>query len=425
MSNIDHKTDAAKRGSAALIQVGVSIPQIYPHIPVRHAGGAVMNYPASSQVVLHQHKIHTYFNSTTSTQNVLGSSGFVDVRLPAQALQVITGVTLELKLSNDTELPITLPANSFTLLDRVEILAEGGNQVIARFESSALMFPFRFVDALSYERFARGFESPGPLGPGETRSIYLPILQHPLASNHVYGGSISSDMYVRCWFRGTTGISSFNPQASPEQDSANSSIPTLKSLNVVVAQDYVDADARRSLQVRAKKERLDFRFQRPGYQSMTEHLAPGQRYSWQLTAIHGLVSELIILIRDPTNKPGSFYTRPIASVELLDSSGTSVLGGGALPMGLLQQDMASKQTSRALDFPNGGPPVVLEFGSARDDLSHGTISGYLPMNGSYQLAITTGVGPFAFNADTYEIIVYYNAAACLSIEKGQISVRPS
>ena len=100
MSSINHKSDAAKRGQAAMIQIGVSIPKIYPHVQVRHAGGAVMNYPASSQVVLHQNKIHTYFNSTTSTQNVLGSSGFVDVRLPAQALQVITGVTLELKLSN-------------------------------------------------------------------------------------------------------------------------------------------------------------------------------------------------------------------------------------------------------------------------------------------------------------------------------------
>ena len=88
-----------------------------------------MNYPASSQVVLHQNKIHTYFNSTTSTQNVLGSSGFVDVRLPAQALQVITGVTLELKISNDTSFPITMPANAYTLFDRVEILAEGHRQI--------------------------------------------------------------------------------------------------------------------------------------------------------------------------------------------------------------------------------------------------------------------------------------------------------
>ena len=73
-------------------------------------------------------------------------------------LQVITGVTLELKLSNDTSFPIGLPANAYPLLDRVEVLAEGGNQVIARYESSALLFPFRHIDALSYERYALGFE---------------------------------------------------------------------------------------------------------------------------------------------------------------------------------------------------------------------------------------------------------------------------
>ena len=422
MSSINHKIDAGKRGQAALIQVGVSIPKIYPHIQVRHAGGTVMNYPASSQVVLHQNKIHTYFNSTTSTQNVLGSSGFVDVRLPAQALQVITGVTLELKLSNDTAFPIVLPSNAYTLLDRVEVLAEGGNQVIARYESSALMFPFRHIDSLSYERYALGFESKSELGPGQERSLYLPILAHPLATNHVYGGSIKSDMYVRVWFRGTTALISFNPAQSPELEYANSSIPTLKSLNVVISQDHVDDEARRSLQSRALKERLDFRFQRPGFQSMTEQLNPNQRYSWQLTAIHGLVSELIIMIRDPSASPGAFYSKTPASVELMDSSGSSVLGGGALPWGLLQMDMASKQSSRALEFIGGGDPVVIEFGSARDDLQHGTISGYVPMNGSYQLALTTEA---SLDAGTYEIVVYYNAAACMSIENGQITVRPS
>jgi hypothetical protein len=375
-----------------------------------------MNYPASSQVVLHQHKIHTYFNSTTSTQNVLGSSGFVDVRLPAQALQVITGVTLELKLSNDTPHSIVLPANGFTLLDRVEILAEGGNQVIARFESSALMFPFRHVNSLSYERYALGFESSVALAAGREKTLYLPILQHPLSTNHIYGGAIKSDMYIRCWFRGTTALPSFNPGASPENNDANSSIPTLKSLNVVVTQDHVDED-------RAQKERLDFRFQRPGYQSMTETLGPHQRYSWQLTAIHGLVSELVIVIRLPSMMPGAFYTKTPASIELLDSAGTSVLGGGALPFGMLQLDMASKQTSRAMNAPGSGwSPIVLEFGSARDDMSHGTISGYLPMNGSYQLAITTDG---TFMNTTYIIDVYYNAAAALSIENGQVSIRPS
>ena len=358
----------------------------------------------------------------------MGSSGFVDVRLPAQALQVITGVTLELKLSNDTPHTIAMPPNAYTMLDRVEVLAEGGNQVIARYESSALMFPFRHIDALSYERYAHGFESagigvlPGYLVAAEERSLYLPILAHPLATNHVYGGAIKSDMYVRVWFRGTTAFPSFQPSVSPETQAANSSIPTLKSLNVVISQDHVDDEARRSLQSRALKERLDFRFQRPGYQSMTEQLNPSQRYSWQLTAIHGLVSELIIMIRDPSSQPGGFYTRGASSVELLDSSGTSVLGGGALPLGLLEMDMASRQSSRALVF-NGSPnPIVLEFGSARDDLQHGTISGYVPMNGSYQLALTTDAD---LTAGVYEIVVYYLAAACMSIENGQISVRPS
>ena len=133
------------------------------------------------------------------------------------------------------------------------------------------------------------------------------------------------------------------------------------------------------------------------------------------------MSELIIVIRNPSSQPGAFYTRRLASVELLDSSGSSVLGGGALPFGLLHMDMASRQASRALVW-GSAMPIVLEFGSARDDLSHGTISGYVPMNGSYQLALTTDS---EFSAGTHEIVVYYNAAAALSIENGQVSIRPS
>ena len=88
----------------------------------------------------------------------------------------------------------------------------------------------------------------------------------------------------------------------------------------------------------------------------------------------------------------------------------------------MQMDMASKQSSRALDWVGSADPVVIEFGSARDDLQHGTISGYVPMNGSYQLALTTNAN---LDAKVYEIVVYYNAAACMSIEGGQISIRPS
>ena len=93
---------AKKRGSAALAHVGVALQKIYPHSRVTHSDGQSLNYPNSSQLVLHQNEEDRYFQATTGTADALKQASFVDVRLPAGSLQLVKGMTLELKILNNT-----------------------------------------------------------------------------------------------------------------------------------------------------------------------------------------------------------------------------------------------------------------------------------------------------------------------------------
>jgi hypothetical protein len=144
-----------------------------------------------------------------------------------------------------------------------------------------------------------------------------------------------------------------------------------------------------------------------------------------LTAVTGVVSEMIVTIR-PANSSGAnaYDFKPYASYELLDSAGSSLLGG--MPVTLSYQKHvvdASRQTSGAIDYLSGTSyPIIVEFGSAKTDLLNNTITGYVPLTGQERLVITTNPN---LPATSYEIRVEYLSACRLNINQGKISVLPS
>ena len=73
-------------------------------------------------------------------------------------------------------------------------------------------------------------------------------------------------------------------------------------------------------------------------------------------------------------------------------------------------------------WPREDNVVVAEFGDSRAALEHGVITGYVPMDGSFQLAIAT---PSTFPAGDYEVRVEVLSAARLNINRGVVSVYPS
>ena len=149
-------------------------------------------------------------------------------------------------------------------------------------------------------------------------------------------------------------------------------------------------------------------------------MGPSQRYQWALTACLGLISELIITV---TNAAGGLFK--VASYELLDGAGSSVIGGGAVKSEYaIFVKGARKHQSRSLSamslpWAKEERSIILEFGSSRDNAEAGVITGYVPMDGSYQLALTTGADLLQRD---YEVVIHYLSAARLNVNRGVISV---
>jgi len=415
--SVDHLASAAKRGPSALDHVGVSVPVLYPHVAKKMSHGST-NFPAGSQVVLHQHETHTTFPASTSIENILSSGGFVDIRIPAGAARAMTGITIHLQIENHDGIQVFLPAYTQFLFDRVEALADGGNNLIARWEPEQLLHPFRHVSqqALAHS-WNPGFHNEGVLPVGGVVDRFIPLLSHPFVTSHVHGGALRSDSYIRLWFKGASAIF-FGPIGEHTP-------PTLKLAEIIVsANNMAPQDNMRLLKDYSMAPR-DYRFGRPGLQSFTGSLHPSQRYEWQLSAVQGLVTEMIVNIR-PSFASGSnaYAYKTFFSYELIDGSGANVLGGGPTTMTFQKSVIeARKQYTGVIDsLGEAHSTAVIEFGDARADMNHGTLSGYLAMDGTFRLALTMDSDLVTGN---YEVRVYYLSAAKMTIAGGNVRVSPS
>jgi hypothetical protein len=418
MSGLDHHKQNQKRGPAALAHTGIAIPELYPHRKVRHAHGETLNYPVSSQTVLHKTTTHTVYQTTSSTENSLASGGFCDIRIPAGSLQVVKQWTIALEVENKTAGALHMPVIPY-LFDRVEVLAEGGNVQIARWEPMHLYAPFRHVEGTTWDLNYKGALIPAPmtLNGGDRGTYYVPILGDVFARNEAYLGHLKSDLYIRVWFVGASRFPS------------SLYIPTLTALSCIVEQDLYAPHDRMQLHERAVSSSIDYRFGRPNFQSIIENLAPSTRYSFALTAVQGVVSELIVSIRYANSNGFAAYSfRGWSSYELLDGSGASLTGG--MPITYAYQRTivdAARQSSGALDALGAGlvgatAPLIIEFGNAKADLMTGTLTGYVPFSGQERLVITTDA---SLVAGSYEVRIEYLSVARVNVDRGRISVLPS
>jgi hypothetical protein len=253
---------------------------------------------------------------------------------------------------------------------------------------------------------------------GVKSNYFVPILGDCFARNEAYLGHLRSDLYFRIWF---VGASRF----------PNTNIPTLNSLSVIVEQDMYAPQERAQLHERAISQSIDYRFGRPGFQSIIETLAPSTRYSFVLTAVQGVVTELIVTIRPANTGWFNVYAfKSWASYELLDGSGSSLTGGMPITADYQRTIVdASRQSSGAIDtliaaagLGRSSNPIVAEFGDAKTDFAHGTLTGYIPFTGQERLIITTDD---TIGAGSYEIRVEYLSVARVNLDRGKVSVYPS
>ena len=143
-----------------------------------------------------------------------------------------------------------------------------------------------------------------------------------------------------------------------------------------------------------------------------------------LTAVLGLVSEVIVTVVNIINNSPT----KVASYELLDSTGSSIIGGSAI-----RSDYAifvkgsRRQQSRSLaassiPWTKEERSIIIEFGDSKANAEAGVLTGFVPFSGSEQLALST---PADFAPGDYEVVIHYLAAARLNVNRGVVSVFPS
>ena len=118
----------------------------------------------------------------------------------------------------------------------------------------------------------------------------------------------------------------------------------------------------------------------------------------------------------------------MAAYEILDGSGANVNGGGPIASDYVLLVKGSRKAhSRSLDAnllysPKEKRVIFVEFGDSKSNMEAGVVTGYLPADGSLQLALPT---PANLTAGDYEIRVEFLTCARLNINRGVISVYPS
>ena len=413
---MDFRSRAAARGSGATSHTGVSInpKSLYPHTTVQHADGMRVSFPQSSQLILHQAQEDKVFNSSTSVSGILASSGYADIRCAAASLEVWKGACLEMVIANNSgaacisaQGPTIAPAQ--LLIDRVELYAEGGSQLLSRMEGyqSLYLSDYRHLDPVASTFLRNACDMGVSIAANSSTTVYVPLLFTAL--NNQFIGHYKGDIICRVWFRG------------PSAWATAVVIPTLSSLNLYVQQDRLGRAEYQALMDRGRSNVLDIRYQRPGYQALTDNLVANGRSQYMLSAVHGLVTTMMISIRlaSATGSALTTFVLP-ARLELLDSSGANILGGTSLPAEYIRWVKAAGNSSNP-DTEVG--PLFLDFTSSiRATLENGTLGGYIPFDGSSQLVV---VMPPGIASASYEIRVDFMSACRLRVAHGSCEVLPS
>ena len=410
---MNHQARASARGTGALSHSGVSYKgTLYPHTSVTTSDGQKVNYPNSSQLVLHQNQETKVFNSATSVSGILASSGYADIRIAAGSLQVWRGASLELIITNSSgaacvsaQGPSLAPAQ--LLIDRVEIYAENGAMLLSRSEGYQALYlnNYRHLDPHAAAMLKSACDMGVSVPANSSTTVYVPLLFTPMEGQFI--GHWRGDQIVRVWFRG------------PSAWATAVVIPTLTSMNLYVQQDHLGRAEYQALMDRGRSSILDLRYNRAGYQVATDNLVAGGRTQYLLSGVHGLVTTIMVTIR-LASATGSGLTTFIegARLEILDSSGATLTN--SLPAEYLRWVVASSNSSNS--STEVGPLFIDFTSSIRASLEHGSLPGYVPFSGSEQLVVTM---PAGIASASYEVRVDFMAICRLRTAYGQCEVLPS
>jgi len=396
----------------------VSTHTLYPTL----ADGSL----ASQQLVISQSNQTVFYNANTASENALKAPGFIDFRVCGA--QPITRATLAMTMLNDTGVEMQLygPYNPVFYMQRVEILAENGAVEVNRLEAEHIIQGYAYLDTGSENIVRRGLEAENYNEPwdtagtsawnaNDTRTVYIP-LPRTIFDHHIFGAGLRSAIVVRVYFRGSAG---FGTNAAP------SGPPSLQKFQLITEQSGLDHAEYQALQARylTSKIPLSIRYSRPSFQRVTETLTANGRAVVQLTSVTGLVQSLCVMVQSASADPW-FWRTPtfIKSLDVLDGSGASILGGTPLATEYIQTQIHAREYGSFDAMDTGSKCLLIPFSDhAGVHEQNGTIGGYRVFDGTYQLALETT----AAAVGSFTIMVLYQTASRMVVEKGNVRVEHS
>jgi len=384
----------------------------------------------SSALVLNRRRTMNTYNSSTLPVDAFSSACFSDIRL--QGADVVDGVVLSLKVENGSGAPLARWSApwAWTIIDRVDILAENGSVVLESILPDHLLRAWYRLGSDPHQAVARGLTGgedgvrfvdgaePPVIPIGGSRTLFIPLLACMLDTHEIAPFGLSSPIIIRTYFR---GASVFQGPCGADQAPNGAAGLTVSAFDAVLTCHQYDNSDRQALASRyasagVKTPPLDVRFARPGYQRTTEQVVSATvAQTIRLSSVQGLITSMNIVIRDLANLGTGLFYVP-ATVDLLDERGASIYGS-PLSYELLMATEAKDQGLYRGTYDSRTPlpvPIGGEEGEAV-----GVISAYLPMSGNHMLSVLfPAVG-------TFEVTVVYRTVSHARIERGHITVHSS
>ena len=407
---INHVQSAQARGGSGAAQVASSADTGELFLSVR---SGQFNLRRSQNLFLNRSHQVRVFVADTLPATATTTPGFSDIVL--RASDPIQSFTLQLVLTNtDTKTNIILtPDNVVYFLSHVEVLANNGSSLLERIDADHLRLSYEELDPDAWQRVNDAllgtYQGAGSLtiAPGGRATVYIPILRSVVVQNELMSAGLVGPIHFRCWWRGSTW-----------QNVSATAMPAITVASFQALAQTVNWDPSRAAQLVQRYmsgPRQDIRYAMPSFQRTTESLVAGQPFSLRLCGVQGLITSLVLLVRDLS--VSVYQPMRVSSIDLLDASGASILGGSPIDTPYIRLVYTASQPihynpnsfwSDAVRIPVSGPDV------AHAEM-RGQVEAYIPMTGNHQLRFTPG------DTGSYQVSVIVRSVAMLSIERGQVS----
>jgi hypothetical protein len=423
--SLNHTSQAVARGA------GAAQHMLDTHgLPYPHSKQGKMNLRKSQALVLHRSARFSVINPASQPSDAMTSGGFTDFRMSAG--EPLRALTLDLSWRNENAGPVMVrPEYVFATISHVEVLAENGSQVVERHDSAHFFEQFRNFSKETASLYAGGmidtpigatpqsntqFGAMNVAGAGDSVTSYVPLLGLALVDHEIFLAAVRAPFIIRVWWKAGQHFKLHAPTNPSES-------MTLDSCRLLAESWQYSPEIRQAMVRKNLSSKLDIRFASPRFQRSSEEIQLADTFNLRLSSVNGLVTSMCVLAKDTATGSRLKFD----SVELLDSSGQSVLGGSPVPEGYLRHVVGARAGRFVPNFDWGLQYFIQVPLSGEDAFHHeraGTIGAYLPMSGQHQLSFK--LAPVAGQTQqSVEITVLYRSVSTLTLDKGNVRVQHS